>query len=107
MFVAACANGDAAALRTATQDRLHQSARLAHVPRSAETMQAGLDAGAWASWLSGSGPTVAMFCESSRADEIAAQLPALGHTKVLRIDHEGATVTGVDDESETVDDVVS
>ncbi len=107
MFVAACANGDAAALRSATQDRLHQSGRLSHVPRSAEAMRAGLDAGAWASWLSGSGPTVAMFCESSRADEIAARLPDLGHTKVLRIDHEGATVTAVVDESESVDDATS
>ena len=66
-------------------------------------MQAGLDAGAWAAWLSGSGPTVAMFCESSRADEIAAQLPSDGHTKLLRIDHEGVVVTGVTDETEPVD----
>lgn len=101
MFVAACCGGDATALREATRDRLHQDVRLAHVPHSAAAMQAGLDAGAWASWLSGSGPTVAMFCESSRAEEIAEQLPMAGHTKLLRIDHEGATVTSVADESES------
>ena len=97
MFVAACANGDASALRAATEDRLHQDVRLAHVPQSAAAMKAGLGAGAWAAWLSGSGPTVAMFCESRRADEIAAQLPSDGHAKVLRIDHAGATVIGVSD----------
>ena len=63
-------------------------------------MQAGLEAGAWATWLSGSGPTVAMFCESSDASEIAAELPPEGHAKLLRIDHEGATVVAVDDDSD-------
>lgn len=95
MFVAACASGDAAAFRQATEDRLHQAERLAAVPESAAALGAGLDAGAWASWLSGSGPTVAMLCEPSRADEVAAALPGSGHTKVLRIDHLGATVTEV------------
>lgn len=97
MFVAACATGEVAALREATRDRLHQDVRLAHVPQSAAAMRAGLQAGAWAVWLSGSGPTVAMFCESNRADEVAAELPSDGHTKVLRIDHEGATVIPVAD----------
>jgi homoserine kinase len=100
MFVAACANGDAAALREATRDRLHQDVRLANVPQSAAAMQAGLEAGAWATWLSGSGPTVAMFCESSRASEIAAELPPEGHAKLLRIDHEGAIVVAFDDDSD-------
>lgn len=95
MFVAACANGDASLLRLATQDRLHQDLRLQRVPQSAAAMQAGLDAGAWATWLSGSGPTVAMFCESNRACEVAEQLPTDGHAKVLRIGHEGAVVTTV------------
>ena len=91
-FVAACANGDAAALRAATEDRMHQPVRLAAAPESAAALDAGLEAGAWAAWLSGSGPSVAMLCESARADEIAAELPPTGHTKSLRIDHEGATV---------------
>ena len=96
MFVAACTNGDAGALREATRDRLHQDLRLANVPQSAAAMQAGLAAGAWATWLSGSGPTVAMFCESSAAEQIAAELPPEGHTKLLRIDHHGAAVIAVD-----------
>ena len=92
-FVAACAAGDAGALAAATQDRLHQSLRLERVPSSAAAMRAGLEAGAWATWLSGSGPTVAMFCEPGRCEEVAAALPADGHTKQLRIDHEGVVVT--------------
>ena len=96
MFVAACATGDVASLRAATEDRLHQTQRLLAVPESAAAFDAALTAGVWAAWLSGSGPTVAMLCESARADEVAAALPASGHTKLLRIDHEGATVTGID-----------
>lgn len=94
-FVAACALGDVARLRMATQDRLHQPVRLAAVPSSAAAIDAGLAAGAWAAWLSGSGPTVAMWCESTRAGEIAASLPDDGHAKILRIDHQGAVVVEV------------
>ena len=91
-FVAACGAGNSAALRMATDDRLHQPVRLAAVPESAAALEAGLALGAWAAWLSGSGPTIAMLCESARADEIADGLPDTGRTKLLRIDHEGATV---------------
>lgn len=94
LFVAACATGDVAHLRTATEDRLHQAARLTAVPATSAALQAALDAGVWAAWLSGSGPTVAMMCESSRAEEVAAALPPNGHCKVLHVDHEGATVVG-------------
>lgn len=92
MFVAACARGDIGALRAATDDRMHQAVRLAAVPESAAAIEAGLAAGAWAAWLSGSGPSVAMLCEPGGADEIASALPAGGHAKTLRIDHEGAVV---------------
>jgi homoserine kinase len=99
-FVAACARGDVASLQIATDDRLHQPHRLALVPASAAAIQAALVAGAWAAWLSGSGPTVALMCEPARAEEIAAQLPAGGHTKLLRIDHEGVIATATDVASE-------
>lgn len=91
-FVAACASGDHAALRIATDDRLHQPTRLAAVPETARALDAALEAGAWAAWLSGSGPTMAAMCERSRADELAAALPDTGHSKLLHIDHEGVTV---------------
>ncbi len=96
MLVAACATGDVKALRTATEDRIHQTVRLQHVPESAVALESALAAGAWAAWLSGSGPTVAMMCDSNQADLIAAALPASGHTKQLRIDHDGAVIRRLD-----------
>ena len=92
LLVAALAAGDTGALRAATQDRLHQDRRLAAAEPSRTALQAALDAGAWCSWLSGSGPTVAAMCPYDDADELAAQMPDDGHTKVLRIDHEGAVI---------------
>jgi len=100
MFVAACANGEVSALRTATEDRLHQRLRLEQFPDSAAALDAALAAGAWAAWLSGSGPTIAALCDPGRAEEISAVLPASGHVKLLRIDHEGVVAlgaTGVDE----------
>jgi homoserine kinase len=91
-FVAACASGDAAALRHATEDRLHQPTRLAATPVCASAIDAALDAGAWAAWLSGSGPTIAAMCEPGSEDQLAAAMPENGHTKLLRIDRTGATV---------------
>ncbi|RZV42076.1 MAG: homoserine kinase, partial [Acidimicrobiales bacterium] len=57
LLIAALANGDVELLQEATQDRLHQNARLEQQPATANAMQAAVDAGAWCSWLSGSGPT--------------------------------------------------
>nr|MDP9464716.1 homoserine kinase [Actinomycetota bacterium] len=96
LLVAALAAGDIDALRSATQDRLHQDRRLAAVEPSKAAMDAALDAGAWCSWLSGSGPTVAAMCPLDDADVLAAQMPDGGHTKVLRIDHEGAVIEADD-----------
>ena len=92
LLVAALAAGDIEALRSATQDRLHQDRRLAAVEPSRMALKAALDAGAWCSWLSGSGPTIAAMCPFDDATELAAQMPGGGHTKVLRIDHEGAVI---------------
>lgn len=92
LLVAALAVGDVGVLRIATQDRVHQDRRLAAAPPSRAAMDAALAAGAWASWLSGSGPTVAAMCAVDEAEQLAAVLPADGHTKILRIDHAGAVI---------------
>jgi homoserine kinase len=96
LLVAALAGGDVGALRCATQDRLHQDRRLAAVEPSRLALSAALDAGAWCSWLSGSGPTVAAMCPFDEADDLAKQMPEDGHTKVLRIDHGGAVIEADD-----------
>jgi homoserine kinase len=96
LLVAALAAGEVQALREATRDRVHQPARLTVAEPSQRALQAALDAGAWAAWLSGSGPTVAAMCAVDEAEALAAALPADGHTKVLRIDHAGAVIEARD-----------
>jgi homoserine kinase len=93
LLVAALAAGEVAALRTATEDRLHQDRRLARVPDSRAAIEAALRARAWAAWLSGSGPSVAAFADPERAPDVADSLPATGRTLVLAIDDEGATIS--------------
>ena len=92
LFVAACASGDTSLLATAVEDRLHQPARLARVPDSAAAIVAARDAGAWAAWLSGSGPTVAALCAPELADVVAEALPSTGHVKQLSVDDGGVVV---------------
>ena len=92
LLIAALASGDVDALAIATQDRLHQEARLRTVPGSAAALDAGRAAGAWCGWLSGSGPSVALMCDPATVDEVAGALPAGGHVKHLAIETEGATV---------------
>lgn len=93
LLVAALAAGDDGALRTATEDRLHQDRRLARAHDSKLAIEAALAAGAFAAWLSGSGPSVASLADPARADEIAAALPAGGRARVLAIADIGATIT--------------
>lgn len=92
LLVAALAAGEVEALADATQDRLHQDARLATRPESRDALENGREAGAWCGWLSGSGPTIALLCPLDRTDEVAAALPDSGSVKVLRIDHDGTVV---------------
>ena len=92
LLVAALCSGDVGALRAATEDRLHQHLRLTKAEPSKAAMDAALDAGAWCTWLSGSGPTVAAMCSPERADAIIGQLPAGGAAMAMRIDHAGASV---------------
>lgn len=94
LLVGALAAGDLGALRTATEDRLHQPARLSAAEPSRAAIDAALGAGAWCAWLSGSGPTVAAMCSVADGEALAAAMPADGHTKLLRIDHEGVVIEG-------------
>lgn len=92
LLVAALAAGRIDVLREATADRLHQDARFAARPASTRAWKAGLAAGAWCAWLSGSGPSVAMFCAPAEAEALAAAVAAAGEgqVKVLSVDTEGA-----------------
>lgn len=93
LLVAALAAGDVGALRIATEDRLHQDRRLARAHDTRHAIEAALAAGAFAAWLSGSGPSAAALVAPECADDIAAALPAGGRTSILAIAEVGATVT--------------
>lgn len=80
-------------LQLATEDRLHQPARLAGNPASASAIEAALKAGALAAWLSGSGPAVAMVVDPGSARDIAAALPTSGSVLNLAVDTIGTIST--------------
>ena len=92
LLVAATEAGNVDALRSATTDRLHQDIRLAAAPESRRAMDAAVDAGAWCSWLSGSGPTIAAMAAPAQAKAVAAALPVSGQARVLNLDHQGAVI---------------
>jgi homoserine kinase len=96
VLVAALASGDIEALRDATEDRLHQDVRFRAAPQGNLARQAMLHAGAWAAWLSGSGPTVAAMCAPQDAERILHALPEGGRGQVLAIDRVGARLLPAD-----------
>jgi len=89
-FVMAVEHDDPTLLAGATDDRLHQRARLPLVPDAGEALDSGVAAGAWCGWLSGSGPTVAFLTDTDALDAVIAALPESGHVKQLRIAQRGA-----------------
>src|SRR5204863_346513 len=72
LVVASLAAGAGDAMRVATEDRLHQDRRLARARDTHIAIDAMLDAGAFAAWLSGSGPSAAAFVDRDDAESIAA-----------------------------------
>jgi homoserine kinase len=94
VLVAGLASGDPDLLRLGTADRLHQPSRLAAQPQSREALEAALTAGAHGAWLSGSGPSVACFCDDESVERITAALPPDGAVKALRLDVAGVTFLG-------------
>lgn len=93
LFVAAMVTGDFSALGEAAHDRLHQEVRLAMVPDTKRAMRAAVDAGAYASWLSGSGPTMACIVDPLRAREVMSALPSGGVIHRLHIDMNGPVMS--------------
>ena len=78
VLMSAIYEGNPDLLGCGTEDRLHQEDRLLSSPASKDALHAGLDAGAYAAWLSGSGPSVAIAVSSDRSEEIAGLMPAGG-----------------------------
>ncbi len=60
-----------------------QEAAVDLMPELAQTMQAGLEAGAIAAMVSGSGPTVALLAQDlEHANQVASKLTSIGHNAI-------------------------
>ena len=70
---AALARGDAAMFSASADDRLHEPYRAKHAPHLAE-IRNDLPDGALGATLSGSGPTVIVWADKTRAADVAAAL---------------------------------
>lgn len=92
LLVAALYEGDLSLLRRATEDRLHQPPRLDRCPPSRRAIEAALDLGAAAAWLSGSGPAVAVVVDAECVDHVASGLPANGKVLHLDVDTWGSVI---------------
>jgi homoserine kinase len=98
MTLAALVSGDFAKLGCAMRDRLHQPYRAHLVPGFEQTMAAAIDAGAYGACLSGSGPSIAAFCQDHSHEIAAAMVAALlqagvqARSLILDADPEGAKV---------------
>lgn len=84
-LLAALASGDADALGAALANDL-QAAALSLRPQLARTLAAGVDGGALAALVSGSGPTTAfLVADEETAAKVAAALEASGTCRATRI----------------------
>ena len=93
-FVVALADDDPDLLAGATEDHMHQRTRFAAQPAGLHALSVGIDAGAWCGWLSGSGPTVALWVDPARTEAVLAALPAGGAARRLTIDTAGVEIEG-------------
>ncbi|OKH81200.1 hypothetical protein EB73_30505, partial [Mycobacterium sp. SWH-M3] len=83
--LAALASGDAADLAALLGNDL-QPAALSLYPELRRTLRAGVEAGALAGMVSGSGPTCAFLCPSSTvAVDVGAQLSGAGVCRTVRV----------------------
>ncbi|MFD9482390.1 MULTISPECIES: 4-(cytidine 5'-diphospho)-2-C-methyl-D-erythritol kinase [Streptomyces] len=84
-LLAALASGDADALGATLANDL-QAAALSLRPQLARTLAAGVDGGALAALVSGSGPTTAFLCrDAESAEKVAAALEASGTCRATRV----------------------
>jgi len=100
-LVAAFASRDFARLRHVAGDFVHEPYRLPSIPGAADAIAAGVVAGAWTGWLSGSGSSVLCVCELAKAAAVQkamsgaferASLPS--EVRILRADNEGLAIEG-------------
>jgi homoserine kinase len=100
-LVAAFASRDFARLRDVAGDFVHEPYRLPRIPGARDAIAAGIVAGAWTGWLSGSGSSVLCVCENAFAEAVLkamtgaflrAKLASDG--RILHADNGGLAVEG-------------
>ncbi|WP_088890980.1 homoserine kinase [Leptolyngbya ohadii] len=101
LLVRALETGRSDWLRTALQDKIHQPYRRSLIHGYSAVEKAVLDAGAEGLVISGAGPTLLVLTKDDRATEVESALKQAWtdagisvQTKVLQIDHRGATIEG-------------
>ncbi len=99
LLTAAIYEGRLDLLRQATEDQLHQPQRLTECADSRLVIEAALDAGAAAAWLSGSGPSVAIVTADAEQAAVKAAVSSVDgrvQSKLLELapDELGAVAEG-------------
>jgi homoserine kinase len=99
-LVAAFASGDFTRLADTAGDFIHEPYRLPGIPGGSEAIGAGIRAGAWTGWLSGSGSSVLCVCGRRRARAVFDAMTAAfarasmkSEGRILEADNEGLVVT--------------
>jgi homoserine kinase len=100
-LVAAFASRNFGQLRNVSGDFIHEPYRLPQIPGGASAIAAGVAAGAWTGWLSGSGSSVLCVCEQAKAAAVYAAMTAAfaqasmpSEGRILCADNEGLSVDG-------------
>ena len=98
-LAAAFATGEFAKLRHAVGDFMHEPYRLPGIPGGRPAISAGIAAGAYTGWLSGSGSSVLCVADHSAAADVAAAMTRAfaeaglrSEARVLRADNDGLQV---------------
>ena len=98
-LAAAIVTGEFAKLRHAVGDFMHEPYRLPRIPGGRPAISAGIAAGAYTGWLSGSGSSVLCVADHSTASEVAAAMTRAfaeaglrSEARILRADNHGLQV---------------
>jgi homoserine kinase len=84
LLIASLCSKNYALLRTAVEDKIHEPYRIKNIPYAKEVFDAACEAGAYASFISGSGPSLASFSSKEKACGIAEKMSALWLDKGIK-----------------------
>ena len=100
LMTASLFSGKLENLKIAAQDKLHQPYRLRMIPGGKEAMAVSYELGAYASYISGAGPTIMSMIDPDDLDFRGKALAALKKrgiqnvdVRIFQLDTQGATVT--------------